>query len=61
MVYNSEEVTKTDIFNLCESLDNIDKTLGKSFDRLDIRFEEIFIALNSIEDLMTDWYKNNDK
>ena len=61
MVYNSEEVTKTDIFNLCESLDNIDETLGKGFDRLDRRFEGIFMALNSIDNSMRDWYKNNNK
>ena len=61
MVYNSEEVTKTDIFNLCESLDNIDETLSKGFDRLDIRLEGIFMELFSIDNLMRDWYENNNK
>ena len=48
---------KHDFLCLVDSIDSVQETLSNGFDRLDRRSEEIFVALNSIENLMTDWYE----
>jgi len=51
------KIDKHDFLCLVDSIDSVQETLSNGFDRLDRRSEEIFVALNSIENLMTDWYE----